>query len=348
MEDFVGEYGFSLQELAKSPPSATTLSRLTEVHKSENLEILLKNTCQMKCHYCNADFSSAWEKENLSQGLQKKQNKPDVELRQQFHQAFWQYLPSKLAKIKELSIIGGEPLLQKEFYDLLDKISEFKSDLNSQRLRILVISNLSVSDATMERFLSKVESLRDSVDFYLLPSIDSTGARAEYVRTGLDWNLFQRNLDRAFSSELFSKIRFIVTMSAFNVSDLSNLLQFFYDKAQRHPQQKIELIPNIVAQPEKMSPLILDASFAPYLKEALLFLSQHPISSAQDQKIFYDFIENLYQTLQTQDQNSLLLQQEQFRQWIQKYDGLRSTDFLHTHPEFKLFFKGPDDPVVRV
>lgn len=336
-ENFIADYGMTQQQVAASELNKAVLDRLTDVHQTETLEVLLKNTCQMKCHYCNAESSSSWEIENISQGTFKK-TKVDAVLREKFYQEFLKFLPTKLKSLKELKIIGGEPLLQNEFYDLLDTVEQAYIGGESPRLIINVITNLSVNDAVMDRFLTKVESLRGKFDFYLLPSIDSTGERAQYVRTGLNWDLFVRNLDKAFASRLFSTIRFIITTSVFSVSDLPQLLQFFYSKSQSFPLQSVGLVPNIVAHPAHLSPLILDGSFASYLREAIEFLSTQQITPHRDQKVFAEFLVNLERTLQSQDSQGLNSLRRQWRSWVLKYDGIRQTQFLKTHPEFVLFW----------
>lgn len=158
------------------------------------------------------------------------------------------------------------------------------------------------------------------------------------MRTGLNWDLFVRNLDKAFASRLFSTIRFIITTSVFSVSDLPQLLQFFYSKSQSFPLQSVGLVPNIVAHPAHLSPLILDGSFASYLREAIEFLSTQQITPHRDQKVFAEFLVNLERTLQSQDSQGLNSLRRQWRSWVLKYDGIRQTQFLKTHPEFVLFW----------
>jgi hypothetical protein len=337
-EDFLSNAGYNAKDFWHPQESQQIRKELLRVQKLDSLEILLKNTCQMKCHYCNANFSSSWEKENRSLG-----QSPLVVRGQAFQEkflaSFWNYLPAKLRTLTEINVIGGEPLLQKEFFDLLDKIADYKKQNPLPRLTIYVVSNMSVPEKHLMSFLNKAEELKSVVDFCLLASMDCAGGKAEYVRFGLDWSLYQKNIEKACASGLFKTIRHIVTMSALNLTSLHSLLVYFEQLAKKFPQQEFDLISNVVNEPAHLSPLILDASLAKYLNECIDFLEHNKISSPQNQQEFSHFLEGLRCQIALNTAESFSILRAQFVSWIEHYDQIRKTHFSQVFPELSTIFE---------
>ena len=89
------------------------------------LEISLSNLCDLKCVYCNHNFSSQWAAESVKHNELNpgyiswlKSNKDS-----NYQKVFWEYfLRDGFKKINYISFIGGEPLIINEFYEYLDLI----------------------------------------------------------------------------------------------------------------------------------------------------------------------------------------------------------------------------------
>ena len=91
------------------------------------------------------------------------------------------------------------------------------------------------------------------VKFFFRISIDGLGERGEYLRTGLNWNAFERNLktfaERFGSKKEFGRIRCNIALNALNLIYLDEIMNYLIDS-------KIEIIEphyNYIGKPEKFS-----------------------------------------------------------------------------------------------
>ena len=100
------------------------------------MEISFSNVCNFKCAYCSPDLSSKWYEEISKHGayptstnyngfdwfkqigkmpIQHNEPNPYVD-------AFWQWWPELYPKLHTLRLTGGEPLLSKDVWKLLEWI----------------------------------------------------------------------------------------------------------------------------------------------------------------------------------------------------------------------------------
>jgi sulfatase maturation enzyme AslB (radical SAM superfamily) len=164
------------------------------------LEIYFKNTCNMKCMYCRPDQSSQWEQELRKFGPMKTRSfkvapvtsKSDYEKRKK---DLWQWLEKNYQTLRRFHVLGGEPLLMEETEECLD----FWMTHPNPDLVFSMFTNGNVDIDRFEKLLQKMQHLVENNQvwkFQITVSIDCWGAPAEYVRFGLDWNLFKRNFER--------------------------------------------------------------------------------------------------------------------------------------------------------
>src|SRR3989338_6090719 len=102
------------------------------------LEVEFESTCNFKCAYCSPDLSTKWIEEIRTHGayptswktgdldwlkssgrfpLSKQEENPYVD-------AFWKWWPDLYPKLDTFRITGGEPLLSKNTWRVLDFIEE--------------------------------------------------------------------------------------------------------------------------------------------------------------------------------------------------------------------------------
>jgi hypothetical protein len=154
----------------------------------------------MTCTYCNPGFSSKWADEIKKYGPIKIENHLttyDYKSNPHYDRMvtdLWNYLAqdNRSSVIRHFQILGGEPLLQKEF----DQVIDFWEQHPNPSLTINVISNLMIPH---ERFVQKIQRFQELVDkeailkLQLTASLDGWGAAQEYVRYGLDLELWEKN-----------------------------------------------------------------------------------------------------------------------------------------------------------
>ena len=160
-------------------------------------EIYLHNTCNMACVYCKSIFSSKINQElkmfgPYPIGLEYTPEHPD---REKLFDLYKDWLKSNINKLSRLNILGGEPLLQNELWDLLDIVEEYST---SNELEIGMNTNLNYPTKVLDKFVSICKKLILQKKIKLLainPSMDCWGPQAEYVRHGVDLGQWKTNFE---------------------------------------------------------------------------------------------------------------------------------------------------------
>jgi len=198
------------------------------------LEVSFSNTCNMKCTYCGPEFSSKWVEEikqlgpiNVLEGTDFKYtlhghydvNKMHFKNRDfnPYIDAFWKWFPSALLHLKTYRITGGEPLLSKETF----KSMQWLIDNPNLDLEFSINSNLCVPNKLWDKFIDKIVDMNDSKcvrKITIFTSVEGWGEKANYARTGMDFNLFKDRVEQLVDMD---NIR-VVVMSAFNIFSITS------------------------------------------------------------------------------------------------------------------------------
>jgi len=160
------------------------------------LEVFFSNTCNLKCIYCNARFSSAIQAENKKFGgaiAAEKKFEHSENQYQQLVPKFWQWFDKNSSKLQRLQVLGGEPFLQPD----VGKLLEIFESTPHPTLEFNIVTNLSLSNNIINPYLQKLNELIRSknlkrVDIQL--SIDSWDQGQEYIRDGLSLLQFEKNI----------------------------------------------------------------------------------------------------------------------------------------------------------
>jgi len=166
------------------------------------LEVYFKNTCNMACVYCGPHFSSKWEDENRKHGSPHEwsTDKFSITVNQQnahydkMVNGLWNFLKTNnnAKKIQRYHILGGEPFL----LDELDKSIAFWAQHGHPDLQFSIISNLNIPHTLFQKYLKKFELLVDKKKIWrlqLTASLDCWGHEQEYIRHGLNLELWKKN-----------------------------------------------------------------------------------------------------------------------------------------------------------
>ena len=184
----------------------------TDAQQIQNLDIRWSNTCNLSCVYCDREASSQWAalKRQPVERLDYTNTLPGL----------LEFIDSNRSTIKNLALLGGEPLLQKENDSLLDVIAN--------HVHINVITNLSVpleNNRIFQKLLSKDNVMWDI-------SFETVEDRFEYVRHGSNWSLMLKNiqyLKDATRDKPGHNIGITSQYSVYNAMNLSELHQQFAD-----------------------------------------------------------------------------------------------------------------------
>ena len=155
----------------------------------------VSNLCNFKCRMCGEQLSSTWEtekrKHNLwtpeQQPFMVPENKKIIEKFQKevVEEEFWEYIKS--GTVEELYWVGGEPLMYDIHWKSMDRL---QADNNLHKVHLRYNSNLS---RVRYKDYYLYDWLPQAKDWTMCASIDGTGPIGEFIRTGLNWEEWDRN-----------------------------------------------------------------------------------------------------------------------------------------------------------
>ena len=306
------------------------------------LEIILGNTCDLKCMYCSFVFSSSWEQEmRRNSELAPWRTLPVAP--QGFEDKFWLWFRETCPSLEYISFIGGEPTLIPKFYTMLERLFEIYEKLGrDKRPTIGIISNFNANEKHFGRFIEMLPRLTSRFQVLLLASVDTTGPQAEYIRNGLKWDRLERNVRRVLELRL-PNLDFTInpTISAFSVTTMIRLLKLAKSMQDEY-DFPVALGRNMVVTPAHYSPLVLTPDFASHIDECVEFVRssidpRHPIGYHGDWNMYVDFLQGIAAAIRNGRPDPA--DRRQCYEATRKSDERRRTDFLAVFPEYRDFMK---------
>ncbi len=196
----------------------------------QNLDIRWSNTCNLSCSYCGPDASSQWSalKNMKPERIDYSSTMSDI----------LTFIDKNKSTLKNLALLGGEPLLQKENELLLDVID---ADVN-----INLITNLSVpleNNRIVKKLLEKNKVIWDV-------SFETVEEKFEYVRHGSSWELITQNIryiQNAIKNRPGHLIGITGQYSVYNALDLSQINRYFVENNYPQPRWNELTYPHILA-----------------------------------------------------------------------------------------------------
>jgi organic radical activating enzyme len=183
--------------------------------KPTYLEVSFSHACNFKCSYCSPHISSKWMEEiekfggypttlqynNLEHTTH--QNKMPIPIKEHnpYVEAFWKWWPDVYPTLHTFRITGGEPLMSKDTFKVLDYIIENPNP----NLELAINSNCVLPDKLFDKFIEKIKIIQETnavKRFTLFTSAEAYGAKAEYIRHGMDYNIWLDNCNK-FLSEVW-------------------------------------------------------------------------------------------------------------------------------------------------
>ena len=190
------------------------------------LEVYFNNTCNMGCLYCGPNLSSAIAQENKAFGDFINNGVTLVSREKNYKTLvpyFWTWLYKNYETLRELHILGGEPLLQKE----LDTLLDFFENKPNPYLSISITTNLNISNEILKSFVEKTKNLvkkRKLKSLGIICSIDCWGKEQEYVRYGLNLDLWENNFEYLLRQKWIS-LKIHQTISLLTIKTMPKLIE---------------------------------------------------------------------------------------------------------------------------
>jgi sulfatase maturation enzyme AslB (radical SAM superfamily) len=169
-----------------------------------NIKLATSNLCNGQCVTCNSTLSSSWAQ------LEGKSTKyTSVEFDKLDTNINW-------AKIVSLSFVGGEPLLEKKNFHILERLIS----LGNTNCFVSIVTNGSIT-LTKNQF----DILQQFKNLNICLSIDGTGSVFEYMRYPLKWDILTSNLQ--LFRELTTNISVSYMVSNLNIGYYAETIDFF-------------------------------------------------------------------------------------------------------------------------
>jgi organic radical activating enzyme len=340
------------------------------------VEVSFSNTCNFKCAYCGPEYSSKWMEEindhgpyklsfdyNGTQRMEERNTKPYKHSEDNpYVNSFWEWFPELYKSMDTFRITGGEPLLSKDTWKVLDFILETNEP--NRNLKLSINSNLGVPDNLIDRLIEKLDDIirNDLVkEIIIFTSCDGYGIQSEYTRYGMNFEKLFKNIDKVLTS--LPKVTIVVmsTFNIFSVFSYEDLIRKIHElkikhfNPHRYWSSSIILDTSYLRQPSFMSFRLLKGYISEdffdrwikYMKfnstyRSLNFLQMQNVkdvgfSTQEIEKV--SRLKDIFTSDKDFDDSTLLQHKIDLNTFVKQYESRRGLKVLEVYPELESFFK---------
>ena len=328
------------------------------------VEVSFSNTCNFKCAYCGPQYSSKWVEEieefghydttNRFNSIEDLKNRNEMPLKQTEHnpyvEAFWEWWPDLFKDLHTFRITGGEPLLAKDTFKVLEYIQEHWEE--NPNISLAINSNLGSPDGLIDKFIEIAKDLCDNNkvrELIIFTSVEAKGKQAEYTRHGLDYERFWSNVDKILTILPKVTINIMATFNALSVFTYNDLIERVFESKKKFANNErywisaIQLDTSYLRYPSHLSVKILEPKHKELIlesaKKALYYgmtefvNGAYGFSNTEIQKI-----KRLYDYAIHEDDFDIELNRKDFVKFVDELDRRRNTNFIKTFPKLKKLY----------
>jgi sulfatase maturation enzyme AslB (radical SAM superfamily) len=223
------------------------------------MELRASNLCNFKCIMCNSANSSLWA------------GKVDTITNNN-----WQEILDTSLGLKHLTLTGGEPMLIKHYYELLDHLIEN----NKTKVWLRIYTNASVYNSI---FVEKMLKFKTSLNL----SIDAVGEIAERQREGTTWSVVDANIQKFI--KLPCQVKFHMTFTKLSILGIKETAEYFVKAIENNPN--VEFVAHTATKPNHLSVFELSADLIPKVQDdidyALSILTNNSFAQLSKQLLSY-------------------------------------------------------------
>ena len=312
-------YGHHIGEIDQTQPDGTNPE-----FKLRYWDVRFSNLCNFSCRTCGPIFSSNWYNDHVKLY----NRKPDVLGRDMLRVEYTagdedamlaQMLPH-IPYLEQVYFAGGEPLIMKEHYFMLEKLIEY----NKTDIRIQYNTNFSEL-----RFKDKhvFEYWKHFKNVSVGASLDASDKRAELMRRGTDWKQTVDNRKRMLVEVPHVDFYISATISVMNVL---HVLDFHRQWVELGLIQAKDFNVNICQSPDWYRVDILPEKFK--LEVVIPAYERHIEWLAPQDKLerATNGFKSALNFISANDRSDLL---PRFRNEVTKLDDIRNENFWNIFPE---------------
>lgn len=321
------------------------------------LEVSFNNTCNFSCMYCSPQISSKWLEDIKNNGAydlgdfkyhsleyMKENNLIPIPEREEnpYIEAFWKIWPELYQNLKVFRITGGEPLLSKHTWKILEYIQQNPNP----NLSLAINTNLGVQDRFIDKLIeisidlvnnNKIKNL----DIYT--SVESFGKQAEYIRDGMDFNNFITNLEKVLqkipTEQWKAKIVIMATYNLLSVPNFRQLLEWVYTWRSKNVNTLWKILwldISYLTYPSWQSINLIDNNLLQIVENDLEYMknkSDNLVSFPGFQDTEIEKFSRVKDFIKQNLNNDKLLDKIRFYHFFNQYDKRKNKNFLETFPQ---------------
>jgi organic radical activating enzyme len=315
------------------------------------LELSFDRACNFACSYCNPAFSTTWAKDIKTHGGYKdigpngddhyghshKNTSQFDEDNNPYVEAFFKWWESDLKKtLTHLRLTGGEPLMSKHTWKLLDLMAEGDSNVSY----FAINTNLNSKELLIDKLIEKAKTIKG---LHIYSSNESMGDKAEYIRDGLDWDMWVENFEKVAKSGSFSSMHSMCTIGALSLEGLVEYLDWCLEtKRKANSRDAVTFTLNILRFPNFQSCLVLPFELRQKFASDLSGWLANNKNSELLHNMEIEQVERLIEYLQ--NETNQITNRENVVKWFKnyftQYDKRRGKDFEMTFPIIGEWYNG--------
>lgn len=311
----------------------------------QTLEIAFDANCNLACSYCNPSFSTTWMTDVKVNGPYQNLVSDGGGAYQQdgswaqpygiknegnpFVAAFWQWWENELQhSLKELRITGGEATMSKDFWKLMDWWIEHP-DCN---VSLAVNSNLMPTSHLMERLCNATHSFKN---FELYTSNESFGSHAEYIRDGLNYEVWLQNLRMMIEKGNCTATHIMMTINSLCLFSITDFMDDMIKLRKEYGYHHCMMSFNILRFPSFMSAVTLPEEVCNQLANKLeVWVNNEKYLHQMERDSIARLISYLREVREGHSHTSSIESRERdFKTFFMQYDVRRKKSFTQTFPE---------------
>lgn len=284
------------------------------------------NLCNLKCRMCHPSSSSEIAKE-ISKNKETYNNLDYFANHHQLYDDnafddFAETLPTKY--VTRFKLLGGEPLIQKDVYKILDNLLES----NNQDATIVITTNGTTIPPKFIKYIDKFKNLNMRI------SLDGIGDTHEYIRSNANWKKIEENC--RYFAELSQKydnliVGFSFVVQAYNIFQIPEIIKFCDQWKNEYPRWRETFFSPV--EQNWLSSAVLDNSDVNDIINQIYNIK----SSIIDNKL----IDNVIEIIEMFDKNRDMKNPEDLNKFV-KYtrlqDDIRNTNIISVNSKFERYF----------
>ncbi len=314
------------------------------------MEVSFSHSCNFRCMYCFSHISSAIHTEIKKYGIYpdsertgelfKSINGLYQEKNNPYIKAFWKWLPSLYGQLKVLRITGGEPLLTPSLYQLFSYIAKHPNP----KLDLSINTNAGVTFGIIQKFAKQLKAIPhcNYEKITVITSLDTYGNSAEYIRYGLKFKLFNKNLRYILDNFKQIHIRITCTFSILSISEFEKFVDYIIQLKKDYKDNDILVSFYPLRNPTFQSLQAIDEKLNDLLEEKYTYFTQNLASNERP----HGFTDYEHQSLKhvlefrhhSHTPTTIQKMRQDFHLFYTEYDKRKKTSFTRQLKEISDFY----------